>query len=101
MFEKIQTFERLYFDIIKKLQEVPEVSDLITPMPIEYYMSNLVQEVKKLEESYVEGFIEGILYHANRALALILQILDRVSNIVEIYGKIKKNRERVHVGILT
>ena len=87
--------------LLDTLRQVPHVQDVLTPLPIEYYISKLRDETTALAEAYFTGFVEAVAYHACRIIAIAAQILDRVLNVKEIIDKLNKIKKLRQVGILT
>ncbi len=86
---------------LEALKHVPYLQDVLSPLPIEYYISKLRDEINALTDAYLSGIVEAVAYHACRIVAIAVQVLDRAVNIKEVLDKLGRVEKSHQVGILT
>ena len=74
--------------ILDLLLDVEPVRDVITPLPIENYLSILSNDVKNCIDAYSEKKLDMLITYTLRVIATSIQLLDRVVDIREIEGKL-------------
>jgi len=84
----MSSLKELLTKLTERLQDLDAVKEVITPLPLENYVSLLLQEIKNLQEATASKKLDLMILYCLRGLALLAQLTERLVDILELRNRL-------------